>query len=267
MGRRHRDWKRAQADGDRFDEIADGLIDSVDRIAEGFSAATDPAERERRRQEKLERQARREASHRRNLFGVGAGLLAGGLAASTGLITVAAVGAGLLVAALTTYGMRWWEDAQSRPRVMVSRPRPALQDPSIPGQDSRTVLVRAVVQSAMAHVRAIDRWATATPDLELAAILTRIAAIGNRVCHAVAAQPAVFEKGQRLLTYHMEKAAKLAELSTQAEGQRLDGVRRVLGRMELLFEQTEAAVKHEDGRELDLELKLIDQALDEDLRR
>jgi hypothetical protein len=284
MGRRQKDWERwaqrfggredhARArdtrTGDSFDDIADGIAASVDRIAEGFSAATDPAERERRRLEKLERRKRQEEAGRRTIFGVGAGLLAGGLAASTGLMTVAAVGVGLLTGASVIYTVRWWQETGglARPRLLASKARPALDDPTIAGQDSRTLLVRSVVSAAMGHVRAIDRLAATTPDLELAAILTRIAAIGHRVCQSVAAQPATLENAQRLLTYHIEKAAKLADLSSEAEGPRLDGVRRVLGRMELLFEQTEAALKHEDGRELDLELRLIDQALDEDLRR
>jgi hypothetical protein len=36
--------------------------------------------------------------------------------------------------------------------------------------------------------------------------------------------------------------------------------------MERLFQETEAALKAEDRRDMDLDLKLIDQALDEDLR-
>jgi hypothetical protein len=281
MGRRYRHWDRwahhksarddkdfaSKDSGARLEEFADGVLESVDRIAEGFSAANDPVERERRRQEKMERRRRQEAAGRRSLFAAGAGLLAGGLAASSGLITVAAVGVGLLAGATLAYGLRWWEEAQERPIGGRDRPRPALHDPTVVGQDPRAALVRSVVTGAMGHLRAIDKWAGASQDLEIAAILTRIAAIGHRVCTAVAAQPALFERAQRLLTYHAEKAAKLAELSSSAEGARLAGVRRVLARMELLFEETQAALKQEDARELDLELKLIDQALDEDLRR
>jgi hypothetical protein len=274
MGRWRRDryWREdgresRERSREGFDEVTSGIAEAVDTIADSFSSAADPIERERRRRDKEEKRRRQEASSRRSVMGAGAGLLAGGLAASSGLVAVAAVGVGLLAGAMVIGAMRWFDERGERVSLPRPQARPALADPAVTGQDARASLIRSVVTGAMGHLRAIDRLAGSAADLETAAILTRIAAIGHRVCHAVAGQPALFEKAQRLLTYHAEKAAKLAELSVGAEGQRLDGVRRVLGRVELLFEQTEAALKQEDGRELDLELKLIDQALDEDLRR
>lgn len=267
MGRRYRRWRDERESG--FEDVASAVTDAIDTISESVSAVNDPLERERRRQAKEEKRRREEASGRRSVLAAGAGLLVGGLVASSGLVTVAAVGAGLLAGGVVAIGLRWWEEGQQRPLWGINRPaeRPKLEDPTIAGQDPRTALVRSVVTGAMGHLRKVDQIAATTSDLETSAILTRIAAIGHRVCHTVAAQPAVFDKAQRLLTYHAEKAAKLAELSSSAEGERQAGVRRVLGRMELLFEETEAALKHEDSRELDLELRLIDQALDEDLRR
>lgn len=251
--------------------MADAITGAVDSVSEALAAGADPAERERRRQEKLEKQRRREAADRRSVVAVGLGLLAGGLAAASGMITVAAVGVGLLTGAGAAMALRWLQDAG--PGMLrigagaTTGARPSLADPAIDGQDSRTALIRGVVTAAMVHVRAIDKAAAAATDLETAAILTRIAAIGHRVCQAVASQPAQFDRAQRLLTYHAEKAATLATLAGTADEARQAGVRRVLGRMELLFEQTEAALKYDDRRELDLELRLIDQALDEDLRR
>lgn len=262
MGRRRR-WERLEREG--LEDVASAIAQTVGAVGDHISANVDPVDRERRRQEKLERRRQYEARSRRTLMAVGAGLLAGGLTASMGLITVAAVGVGLLVAGLVTYIMRLWDEAPRRP--LSSLARPTLDDPTIAGQDARATLIRAVIADAMGHLRAIDRIAASAQDLEIAAILTRIAAIGHRICQAAAAQPASFEKAKRLLTYHVEKAAKLAELSAEADPARLIAVRKVLARMEQLFEETEADLKHEDRRELDLELRLIDQALDEDLRR
>jgi hypothetical protein len=247
--------------------VADVVTAAADAVREnqGEAAAA------RRRLDKEEKRRRWEARQRRNLFGTGAGLLAGGLAASLGLITVAAVGVGLLTGGLVVYGIRAFDERQQNPRIRPPPRRPELSNPTVAGDDPRAALIRSVVTGAMGHVRAVDRCAQNTKDIETAAILTRIAAIGARVCQAVADQPAGFDAAQRLLTYHAEKAAQLAEMAVAYEAEpepaRLANVRRVLSRMETLFEETEGALKAGDKKEMDLELRLIDQALDEDLRR
>jgi hypothetical protein len=264
--RRREEWARRRESGG-LDDVAAAITDAVDTVSDALSSSTDQSARERRRLEKLEKRRQQAADGRRNLLAVGAGLFAGGLAATLGLITVAAVGVGLLTGGCVAMLLRWIEEAGPDLRLPQRAARPALSDPSIAGQDPRAALIRSVVTAAMVNVRAVDKAAASSTDLETAAILTRIAAIGHRICRAVAAQPALFDNAQRLLTYHAEKAATLADWAASAQGERQIGVRRVLARMELLFEQTEAALKHEDNRELDLELRLINQALDEDLRR
>ncbi len=234
-----------------------------DRAGEGAAA--------QRRAEKEERRRQWEARQRRNFLGTGAGLLAGGLSASMGLITVAAVGVGLLTGGLVVYGLKAYEERHVRPRRVVQRETPPLPDPAVPGDDARAALIRSVVAQAMTHMRTVDAKARGMQDIEAAAMLTRIAAMGTRICQAVADQPANFDPAQRTLTYHAEKAALLAGMAGAheggADGERLANVRRVLSRMERLFEETEAALKAEDRREMDLDLKLIDQALDEDLNQ
>jgi hypothetical protein len=266
MGHRRR-RSRDDITGGTFDDVADLVSAAADAVRnrDGESAAA------RRRQEKEERRRREEAQQRRQLIGTGAGLLAGGLAATAGLITVGAVGVGLLVGGVVIYGIRAWDERSPRqPRLAAPQPRPALRDPEVTASDPRAALIRSVLTSAMAHIRTVDARAAACVDLETAAVLTRIAAIGSRICQSVAAQTSAFDAAQRVLTYHAEKAAQLADMSValaaEGDGARLSAVRAVLGRMERLFEETEGALKAEDGRELDLELRLIDQALDEDLR-
>jgi len=266
MGR-HRRRSSDDLTGGAFDDVEDLLSAAARAVREssGESAAA------QRRAEKEARRRAWEAKQRRNFLGTGAGLLAGGLAASMGLITVAAVGVGLLTGGLVVYGLKAWEERPVRPRISP-RPAPApLRDPAVAGEDARATLIRGVVNQAMAHMRTVDAKARGIQDIETAAILTRIAAMGGRICQAVAEQPAGFDAAQRTLTYHAEKAALLAEMAGAheggADGERLGNVRRVLARMERLFEETETALKAEDRREMDLDLKLIDQALDEDLDR
>jgi hypothetical protein len=259
--------RRHRRDHEVFEEVADLVSAATSAVREraGESAAA------QRRAEKEERRRQWEAKQRRNFLGTGAGLLAGGLAASMGLITVAAVGVGLLTGGLVVYGLRAFEERLQRPSLLARDPPapPPRPDPTVAGEDARSALIRSVVTQAMAHMRTVEAKARTIQDIESAAILTRIAAIGSRVCQAVAEQPAAFDAAQRTLTYHAEKAALLAGMAGAHEGgadsERLANVRRVLSRMERLFEETEAALKADDRREMDLDLKLIDQALDEDL--
>lgn len=251
-----------------FEEVADLVSAATNAVRDraGESAAA------QRRAEKEERRRQWEAKQRRNLLGTGAGLLAGGLAASMGLITVAAVGVGILVGAGTSLFLRSFEERLRRPSLLQREPQDLPQpEPIVQTNDARGALVRSVVTQAMVHMRAVDAAARNLSDIEAAAILTRIAAIGGRICQSVAAQPAGFDAAQRTLTYHAEKAAQLAEMIAAhhggADSVRAENVRRVLARMERLFQQTEASLKDEDRREMDLDLKLIDQALDEDLGR
>ena len=248
-----------------------GLEDVAEVVAEAVRNRSNSEYAERRRQEKEARRRRQEEEQRRQLLATGAGLLAGGLAASLGLITAGAVGVGLLVGGVVVYGMKALEGQEKAPRLPAAAPRPALADPQVPSSDPRASLIRTVVTSAMGHMRAIDHTAQSIADVEIAAILTRIAAIGARICERVAEEPAAFDAAQRLLTHHAEKAAHLGSMAqahaASGDTARLTAARRVLGRMEALFEQTENELAAGDRREMDLELRLIDQALDEDLRR
>lgn len=261
--------RRVRRDHEVFEEVAD----LVSAASQAVRERTGEAAAAQRRAEKEQRRRQWEAKQRRNLLGTGAGLLAGGLAASFGLVTVGAVGVGLLAGGVVAYGLKAWEERPPAPRraAPASQGRPALQDPAVRGEDARASLIRTVIAAAMRHLREVDARAQESAHLETAAILTRIAAIGQRICSAVAAGPDGYEAAQRVLTYHAEKAAQLAQMAVALEAggddKRLAAVRGVLSRMERLFEETESALKAEDGRDMDLELRLIDAALDEDLYR
>lgn len=261
--------RRFRRNGEAFDDVAD-IVSAAAEAVRNRAGEEGALQRQREREEK---RLRWEARQRRQILSVGAGLLAGGLAASSGLITVAAVGVGLLTGTVVSMFIKAFEDRAARPSLLQrgEAPRPRLADPVVPGDDPRAALIRTVVAQAMGHLRTVDAAARTINDVETAAVLTRIAAIGTRVCQAVAAQPAGFDAAQRALTYHAEKAAQLAQMAglsgSAADTDRMANVRRILSRMERLFEETEEALQAEDLREVDLDLKLMDQALDEDLNR
>jgi hypothetical protein len=258
--------RRHRRDQETFDDVAD----LVSAAANAVRSRTDQTAAAQRRAEKEEKRRQWELRQRRNFLGVGAGLLAGGLAASGGLFTVAAVGVGLLTGGVIAYGLKAWDERPVRPPSPPRPTAPRLNDPTVSGDDPRAALIRSVVTQAMGHLRTVDAAAGKVTELETGAMLTRIASIGGRICQAVADQTASFDVAQRALTYHAEKAAQLAEMVASptlgADPERLANVGRVLSRMERLFQETEAALKAEDRRDMDLDLKLIDQALDEDLR-
>jgi hypothetical protein len=262
--------RRQRSASGRGQDALEDVADIVSAAANAMRSGDDLGASTQRRLEKEEKRRRSELRQRRDLLGVGAGLLAGGLAASAGLLTPAAVGVGLLTGGGLAYALKAWDERIVRPPRAQRREAPRLIDPSVAGDDPRSALIRSVITQAMGHLRTVDTAAGTVLDLETAAVLTRIAAIGGRICQAVADQPSGFDAAQRALTYHAEKAAQLSEMAASpmlgADGTRLANVRRVLSRMERLFQETEAALKAEDRRDMDLDLKLIDQALDEDLR-
>ena len=262
--------RRNRRDSDRDQDPFEDVADIVSAAANAVRSRTDQTAAAQLRAEKEEKRRQWELRQRRNFLGAGAGLLAGGLAASAGIYTVAAVGLGLLIGGFLAYGLKAWDERPVRPRVAPRQSAPRLHDPTIPGDDPRSALIRSVVTQAMGHLRTVEAAAAKVPDLETGAVLTRIAAIGGRICQAVADQTAGFDAAQRALTYHAEKAAQLAEMAASpamaADPDRMANIRRVLSRMERLFQETESALKAEDRRDMDLDLKLIDQALVVDLR-
>jgi len=220
------------------------------------------ARRERRRQHSL-----------RQMMSVGVGLLAGGLAASLGLVTPAAVGVGILAAASSGAILRWAADIFTR----MDRPRPAskpvFSTPRLDPEglaDGRAQLVQSLIDAAAADLARLEAAAAKLADAETRVLAGRLVAAGQRLAQAVAAAPEKLAVAQRAFTYHLPKAVYLAETlaaleAAGADEKRRSAARHVLARMENLFEKTALDLANVDAREMDVELRLISQALDEDL--
>lgn len=257
------------------DDLADAAYEVSRALGSGWkdARAVDRAEWERRREARRERYRERA---QRNLIAVGVGLLAGGLAASLGLITPAAVGVGLLAGGFSGLILRWIGDAVQRWRSAPAAPRPATIDtPKVDVQgmtDARADLVRKVIDEATADLRRLDAAAANLVDGEARLLAQRLVRAGERLAQAVAAAPDKFAVAQRAFTYHLPKAVYLAETlgaldAAGADEKRRTAARHVLARMENLFEKTALDLANVDAREMDVELRLINQALDEDLDR
>lgn len=225
-------------------------------------------EREQLREERR-RQARQAGQSQ--LISTGFGLACGGLASIT-LPVVAAVGIGILSGGVLLYALRL---VQNR-RTAARPPAPSrIEAPNIKSDgiaDSRAETARAVLDRAAEALRETQAKAKAIADPEARAGIERLGASGQRILNAVAERPELLARAQRVLTYHCERAVflvgSLAALTQgpSNEAQRYQAIKHVLARMENLFERTALDLVAGDGKEMDLELRLISQALDEDLR-
>lgn len=225
---------------------------------------------ERRRSKRMEGQA--------DLMATGVGLAAGGLA-SLAVPLVAAVGAGLLAGGGAGLLLRLWTAREQRtapPPLPAPPPRPAqIAAPTINAEglnSARLDTVRTVLEHAAEQLREAQAAGVGLTDPDVRALLERLAATGQQIIDRVAERPELLPRAQRVLTYHVERAGYLAETlaamlaSSAAQPSQIEAAKHVLARMDNLFERTALELAAGDAREMDLELKLIAQALDEDLK-
>lgn len=268
--------------------VRDDLVDVVFDVIRTASAASAPpprdeaalkaqAEREAARQAaRAEKQRRREEASFRQFAGVGAGLLAGGLAAGV-MVTPAAVGLGLLVGGLTTVAIRAIQTGAWRPRGplpgLASRPR-QIDPPEVDGREipkSQRDVVQTVLDDAAIAMRKLDAAARDLRGRDDAGadLCRRLVSAGERLSDAVADEPVKFPAAQRVFTYYLPKAVMLSETLHAASGENGErhaaDARHTLARIELAFEKALLDLSSVDAAEMELEMRLINQALDEDL--
>lgn len=227
-------------------------------------------ERERLREE---RRRRRQAEGQADLIAAGIGLATGGLVSLAAVPIVAAVGAGLVAGGAAGAGLRWLAARQLRPPGLprpVKVIAPALNAEGL--NEARAETVRAILDHAAEQLRLAQAATANLGDSEIQGLLARLSSTGQLIIDRVAERPELLPRAQRVLTYHVERAVYLAETlaamlaSKAAEPQQIASAKHVLARMDNLFERTALELTAGDAKEMDLELRLIDQALDEDLK-
>jgi hypothetical protein len=244
---------------------------ALERIREALERRAGEKESDRLAREAAREARRRErkAEANRQFFAVGVALLVGGLVFRL-VHPVAAVGLAFVAAAITVYLMK--NAARFRlPRAPASPP-PPLEAPSVTGNglpESRRQLVEQLVGEATDYLRRMEQASGVLIDPDNAGLCARLVGLGAKLTHAVAQQPGKLPIAQRVFTYHLPKAVYLAEtlveLQQAPDAKRAGAARHVLGRMEMLFERTLLDLVAPDAAEMDLEIRLINQALDEDL--
>lgn len=248
-----------------------------ERLRDWVEPAPASAEKERLRLERErlreERRRRKQADGQADLIATGIGLAAGGLA-SLAAPLVAAVGAGLIAGGAAGVLLRWLTARHLQPAALP-KPQATIAAPAVNAEglhDSRLETVRTVLEHAAEHLREAQAAAASLTDPDAKALLDRLAATGQQIIQRVAARPELLPRAQRVLTYHVERASYVAETlaamlrSSAAKPAQIEAAKHVLARMDNLFERTALELSTGDAREMDLEMRLIDQALDEDLR-
>jgi hypothetical protein len=265
------------------DDLVDVVFDAIrSAVPEGApldaDAARVQAEREAARQAARD-QARRLREQRgiRSYVGAGAGLLAGGLA-SIALPSVAAVGIGLLVGGAANVFIRMLQtidpDSLKLRLPQFAKPQRVIDPPEVDGRNlakSQRDLVQGVLDDGADNLRRLDAVSgkLAGTDAAAAEICRRLVRAGEKLSDAVADEPTKFAIAQRVFTYHLPKAVYVAEtflgLQDQQSEKRAADARHVLTRMEMVFEKTLLDMSEVDAAEMDLEMRLINQSLDEEL--
>jgi 5-bromo-4-chloroindolyl phosphate hydrolysis protein len=213
------------------------------------------------------------------LAAVGAGLFLGSVIASTQLGTLAGIGFGLMVGgSINWFGSLFMDRGAKKAEAIGSTPVPRraqIEAPTV-GENAlptgRAELVQQVLGEAATSLRALDAIMPKLRHPDSVSSVARIVAVGNRLMQIVAASPEKLSIAQRVFTYYCPETVKVAdalsklELDARPDVERITSTQTVLKKLEVLFERTELELKADEGKELDIDLKLLDQSIESDLR-
>jgi hypothetical protein len=233
----------------------------------------------------------RDKARRRRMGGIRAAWIVGGVGAGLAVFGVAlsfdwlhplvGIGLGILTgAAVSWMGGTVARRTVEREEAETARPVPVVQRPMIAAPSvtpeglpaGRAELIQKVLADAAGVLREMDTVMGRMRHPDSVASVAGIVAAGNRIMGAVAAAPEKFNTAQRLFTYYLPEAVKVAEaLATleadpRADAQRIVATQGVLQKLTMLFDRTELELKEHDAQALDIDLRLLDQSLASDLK-
>ena len=212
------------------------------------------------------------------LAAIGAGLFLGAVVGDS-LGVLAGVGFGLMIGGSINWFGSLFMDRNSKKAAQIGAtpvPRRAqIEAPTI-GENSlpqgRAELVQQVLGEAATSLRALDALMPRLRHPDSVSSVARIVAVGNRIMQIVATTPEKLAIAQRVFTYYCPETVKVAEalskleLDANPDVERITGTQTVLKKLEVLFERTELELKADQGKELDIDLRLLDQSIESDLR-
>jgi hypothetical protein len=135
----------------------------------------------------------------------------------------------------------------------------------------RQRVLDAVVNDAGPALDRVEAVIEALPRNAVRDRLDRIAEVATRVLKEIEAEPARLASAQRLLTYYLPRTAEIAEgylelrKRNAASAERVAAIEEVLAKTEQACVHFAQRVVDDDMRSLDAEIKLVKDALKEDL--
>lgn len=212
------------------------------------------------------------------LAAIGAGLFLGAVIGDA-IGPLAGVGFGLMVGGSINWFGSLFMDRNAKKATAIGAtpvPRraeieaPTVSENSLP--QGRAELVQQVLGEAATSLRSLDTLIPKLRHPDSVSSVARIVAVGNRIMQNVAANPEKLAIAQRVFTYYCPETVKVAdalsklELDANPDVERISGTQTVLKKLEVLFERTEIELKADQGKELDIDLRLLDQSIESDLR-
>ena len=212
------------------------------------------------------------------LAAIGSGIFLGAVVGDA-LGGLAGIGFGLMIGgSINWFGSLFMDRESKKVQKIGAQPvvrRAQIEAPTV-GINSlpqgRTELVQQVLGEAATSLRALDALMPRLRHPDSVSSVARIVAVGNRIMQNVAASPEKLAIAQRVFTYYCPETVKVAEalskleLDANPDVERITGTQTVLKKLEVLFERTELELKADEGKELDIDLRLLDQSIESDLR-
>lgn len=141
-----------------------------------------------------------------------------------------------------------------------------------PGERPRVELAREVLAGAAHELAALAEAARQIEDRRTRAAVERLAGKANGLCGRLERTPARLLQVQRLLTFYLPSARQLAEgyaaleRTPEAAGRSAE-TRRMLERLDGLFDDYARRLAAPDDEALEVELQLLEQSLQEERAR
>jgi 5-bromo-4-chloroindolyl phosphate hydrolysis protein len=169
----------------------------------------------------------------------------------------------LSIYALMTFGL----PRAARRRALIARGELGVNTATEPVKDPDP-RVELLVE-AHAHLEGISAAVPKVP-LPLGATLTSIVARGRSIVASVTASPEKLNSVVRFFTYYLPATADLVDdrvkLGTLAGATRLAEIDQTLQRLDAAFETFNQGLLAPDLEAVDMDIELLDKALDDDLR-
>lgn len=198
-------------------------------------------------------------------------------ASETGWIVGGAVAAVLVPGLAIGAGMPFWLAciiglAAGGGTVAVLAPRSAfpLLDASGAAR-GKVAFARELLTEAQPHADRLDAAGKAIIERKVGECVRHMAAVARRIFAAIEKDPLKIDRVRRFLTYYLPRAAEITEAygelarSDAPDPGRLTSARELIDRLDTAFTRYAGSLQDADLDKLDIELKLLKSALDEDL--